>query len=315
VNSVAAEDAPEEFSMGTAMVRSFGCWVATALLATLAPCLLVRGQESKPEAGDDRAGRLAEMGSVVERIRLRRDPAGGRAAPEASLGPLHRWDDPTRRFSDGTLWAWGTKGRPLALVTIELYPTGPVGPYWSCELVSLAPGPVSAAFDGPFVPFGAMGQPALRGADPWSPGASEVSWKPVPGAPVPASSDAARLRQMRDLAQRFAAHEVNQRKGESQRYELRLLPRPVHRYSDPEADVLDGAMFLFANGTNPELALMVESRGRGPSASWTYGFARLSRAAPSVRLDGEEVWSQPYALRPVSTDAYYIVSIGRDVLK
>jgi hypothetical protein len=300
--------------MVNAIPRPVGRWIATAtaLLATFAPGPLLRGQEPKPEAPDDRAGRLAEMGRVVERIGLRRDQAGDRTAAERSLGPLHRWDDPTRQFSDGTLWAWGTKGRPLALVTVELYPTGPAGTYWSCELVSLAPGPLAAEFDGPFVPFGAMGQPAIRAAASWSPGASGPSWRPVPGAPVPAPGEAARLRQMRELAQRFTAHEVNQRRGQDQRYELRLLPRPVHRYADPEADVLDGALFLFASGTNPEIALLVESRGRGTSASWSYGLARLSRAAPFVRHDGQDVWSQPYALRPAPTDAYYIVSIARD---
>lgn len=284
---------------------------ATALLATLLPCGSLRGQEPKPEAADDPAGRLAEMGRVVERIRVRR----GQAAAEKTVGPLLRWNDPTRRFSDGTLWAWGAKGRPLALVATELYPTGPIGPYWSFELVSLAPGPLAVEFDGPFLPFGAMEPSAPRTAASWSPGTSGVSWGSLPGAPAPAPGEAARLRQMRELAQRFTAHEVNRRKGQEQRYELRLLPRPVHRYADPEADVLDGALFLFASGTNPELALLIESRGRGPSASWSYGLARLSRAAPFVRLDDRDVWSQPYALRPVPTDAYYIVSIGRDDLR
>jgi len=315
--SRAGHDKLKEISMVNAIPRHFGCWIATAtaLLATFAPCPLLRGQDPKPNAPDDPGGRLAEMGLVFERIRPRRDQAEALTPAEKSLGPPPRWNDPTRRFSDGTLWAWGTKGRPLALVTVELYPTGPVGSYWSCELVSLTPGPLAAEFDGRFLPFGAMDQPAPRTTASWSPGASGMSWRPVPGAPVPAPDEAARLRQVRELAQRFTAHEVNLRKGQEQRYELRLLPRPVHRYTDPEADVLDGAMFLFASGTNPELALMLESRGRGTSATWSYGLARLSRAAPFVRYDGQDVWSQPYALRPVPTDAYYIVSIGRDDLR
>jgi hypothetical protein len=210
---------------------------------------------------------------------------------------LHRWSDPTREFNDGALWVWGGKGRPLALTAIELYPDPSGGSYWSIELISLARGPLVAA---------AGGQDLH-----WAPPSSGLEMKPVPGAPRPAPTEAARSRQVREIATRFTAHQVNLRPVE-RRYDLRLLPRPIYRYADPDAGLLDGALFTFANGTNPEILLLVEATGQDLSESaWSYGLARISRAAPTVLLDGSEVWTQPYAARPGSADPYYTARIPR----
>jgi hypothetical protein len=133
---------------------------------------------------------------------------------------------------------------------------------------------------------------------------------PVPGAPKPAPNEPGRLRQAREIAARFTAEEVNRRNGE-RRYVLRLLPRPIYRYADPAASLLDGAIFVFANGTNPEVLLLIEARGEAPLAAWSYGAARVSRAAPELFLDGRLVWSQPYVAAAGSGDPYYYVGMSR----
>jgi hypothetical protein len=254
------------------------------------------GQEPASGKSDSGAERLAEMGRIVRSIRVVRDDNGARRPVEMTAEPLLRWNDPTRGFSDGALWAWGGPGRPLVLTALEHYQVAPDQGFWSLELLSLAPGPVVAEERGS----------GLR----WAPPSSGLELRPVPAAPRPATTDAARLRQAKEIAARFTAHEVNRRQAE-QRYDLRLLPRPLHRYADPAAGLVDGAIFLFANGTNPEILLLVEARGEGPPASWTYGLARLSRAAPSVQLDGREVWSQPYAAQTGPDEPYHFTAIGR----
>lgn len=41
--------------------------------------------------------------------------------------------------------------------------------------------------------------------------------------------------------------------------QMRLLPRPLCRYSDPESNIVDGAVFGFAtNGVNPDLHVLIE---------------------------------------------------------
>ncbi|MGH7139666.1 MAG: hypothetical protein ACREHD_28335, partial [Pirellulales bacterium] len=83
-------------------------------------------------AGEERhAHRLTEM---RERITAFKVLAGESERNELPLikDPIFRFSDPARASSDGTIWAWGKKGRPAALITIERYET-----FWSYELVSL----------------------------------------------------------------------------------------------------------------------------------------------------------------------------------
>jgi hypothetical protein len=79
-------------------------------------------------------------------------------------------------------------------------------------------------------------------------------------------------------------------KGED--YQLRLLPRPVHRYADEGAGIVDGALFAFTYGTNPEVFLQIEARREETDRPrWRVSFARSSAAAVAVTRDGMTVWS------------------------
>ena len=61
------------------------------------------------------------------------------------------------------------------------------------------------------------------------------------------------------------------------RHELRLLTQPLYRYEHKEGQVLDGALFAFAEGTDPELLLLVEARQRKDQpAEWQYAPARMN---------------------------------------
>jgi hypothetical protein len=86
---------------------------------------------------------------------------------------------------------------------------------------------------------------------------------------------------MRQLARRFAAKErVNK-----ESIECRLLAQPIDRYQPVADKIVDGAIFAYANGTNPELGVVFESDGE----HWRYGIIRLTSAASSVTLDGRQV--------------------------
>jgi hypothetical protein len=56
--------------------------------------------------------------------------------------PLHRWTEPTGDISDGSLWAWRSSGRPIAVMTIEWHSIKPES--WSLEFISLSTGLVEA---------------------------------------------------------------------------------------------------------------------------------------------------------------------------
>jgi hypothetical protein len=141
----------------------------------------------------------------------------------------------------------------------------------------------------------------------WAPRKAGLELKRFEQAPTVADEEPVRLRQMKELARRFAAHEFWD--PDNQRYELRMLAQPIHRYRDPLAGLLDGAMFLFAHGTNPEIVLLIEAAGQdAAAAAWQYGFARLGSAELHVSLDSREVWTQERTPGVIGlpTDPYWL---------
>jgi hypothetical protein len=115
----------------------------------------------------------------------------------------------------------------------------------------------------------------------------------LPDAPAPADTPAQRLTQAKTLARRFAVQVDTHRKAGTLR--LRLLPKPVGRYDDPGAGLVDGVFFALVHATNPITLLGLEARGgkRGASA-WSYGFARLGDGEATAKLDGRDVWTVPF---------------------
>jgi hypothetical protein len=50
--------------------------------------------------------------------------------------------------------------------------------------------------------------------------------------------------------------------------ELRLLSQPLYRYESTLPEVVDGALFTFVTGTDPELMLVIEARRAFPGGAW-----------------------------------------------
>jgi hypothetical protein len=111
----------------------------------------------------------------------------------------------------------------------------------------------------------------------WSPSSTDLKFASIPKADPPAATEAARLIQMRNLMRRFSASEV----AKGIPAELRLLSRPIDRYSDSDNDIADGAIFAFVHGTNPELLVFIEAHHDG----WHYGDLRMAYAKLALRLD------------------------------
>jgi hypothetical protein len=274
-----------------------------SLSATILAILVVPGN-GPGDGGKASAQAPADAQSSSDRLRQMKALANtftvaGVAADRPPLGPgaepVFRYDEAARGFLDGTIWTFGGPGRPQAVLKAEIHVNGIV-----YGLVSLAPEALSAS--------------GINGWR-WSSTRAGLDLKPIPGAPAPAATGRERLRQMRELARRFSALEDD---GPAHgKLTLRLLPQPIHHYNDPASDNLDGAIFGFATGTNPDLLLVIESiQASGRSASpWKYGFARIGGADLSGRLDGEVVWHEGSALVP-SRLATYANFVGpRDDLK
>jgi hypothetical protein len=138
----------------------------------------------------------------------------------------------------------------------------------------------------------------------WTPRASDLKFQPLPGASPPAKTAAARLGQMKQLARRFTAHEFYT----SGRVELRLLPAAVHRYADLEQGLIDGAIFVLAEGTHPEATLFVEAVEPAGDAkpAWQFAIGRSGAAEMVIYLGDKEVHRLPAIdTFPPATSSYW----------
>ncbi len=119
-----------------------------------------------------------------------------------------------------------------------------------------------------------------------------MAFKPLPGAEPPADSSARRLRQMRELASGFSGEKTT-RNDEVR--DLRMLPQPAFRYEmkQPNADVLDGALFALVEANDPEAFVLLEARTVGAAYSWQYALARMQSLRVTVSYRGQQLWEAP----------------------
>lgn len=249
-------------------------------LILLLPAATVSGAEEEPEASKaNRAAkaRLEMMRTLIDDFQVRSLQVESPAALKFGEKPILRYDDQTRpgdkgvqALLDATVWRLGETGRPLAVVTVEIYPSREAKAVLGYEFVSLSP----LAFE----------MKNSRGVA-WRPASAALTMAPLEEAPEPADTKRARLGQMRQLARRFTA----QGKWQRVKVEYRLLAQPIDRYDDVATGVLDGAVFVFANGTNPELGLLLECSDR----EWSYGVFCLTAATLTIQLDGKSFDAPP----------------------
>lgn len=243
-------------------------------LILLLPAAAVDGAEEEPEASKaNRAAkaRLEMMRTLIDDFQVRSSQVESPAALKFGEKPILRYNDQTRpgdkgvqALLDATAWRLGETGRPLAIVTLEIYPSPEARAVLSYEFVSLSP----FSFE----------MKNSRGVA-WSPASAALTMAKLEEAPEPADTKRARLGQMRQLARRFTA----QGEWQGVKVEYRLLVQPIDRYDDVATGVLDGAVFVFANGTNPELGLLLECSDQ----EWSYGVFCLTAATLSVQLDAK----------------------------
>jgi hypothetical protein len=189
--------------------------------------------------------------------------------------PVLKWSNPLHGEVYGDVYIWTAKGRPEVIGSLYKW----YRPYHhtSIEFHSLSAG---------LLVMERQGQPI------WTPSRPGIELKPIPGAPEPSATPALRLRQMRELAGQFTGREQRRNDNGLER-DTRLLTQPIYRYNGAEAPLVDGAVFGFVQGTDPETFLLIEARQAGEKARWEFGLTRMNGDAMSVSHRGKEVWSVP----------------------
>ncbi len=200
---------------------------------------------------------------------------------ELKKEPVFEWSNPDRGgHQQGVVFVWLRDGRPAALASIWSEPER--GPYRRLSGRQV------------FHELHALDREKLLVSRPnalneWKPQVG-LERKELPDAGIPAPTAGARLLQMRRLAQEFTGHEID---VEGRRWELRLLPAPLYRYTSAKSDVVDGALFTLVStaGTDPEVLLLIEARKEDDKLRWEFACGRFSDRNLHLKRKDKEVWS------------------------
>jgi len=274
------------------IMRHIGqCWILAVLflIGQISPSPLV-AQEPVDDPSKDTKGalRLEFMRKTVDDMKIASTNTSDTRELKMKAQPILRYNDPTRSIADSALWRIGTKGRPIAIVTTEVY------------------GPATNNRFQINHEFLALERPRFRltcGQFLWAPPTeTTLKFMPLETDLRPADKPQLRLIQMKRLSEKFTLREFHQ----NNEIQLRTLPNPIDRYEPSDNPHSDGAIFAGVWGVNPEILLFIETDGQ----AWSYAFARMGAAKLWAILDDVEVWSVPntsatgtnsYALYPSPT--------------
>ena len=227
------------------------------------------GKEEKKAFDKTSASRLRSVREIMGQIVLT-STAGNEPQPlELKPEPLLRYNDATRGILDSVVFRVGTKGRPVALISAELYGRQGERLLLNHEFIALHE---------PKIQF-------KRDAFTWEPSTGSLQFQEFPAAEPPVENPRLRLTQMRQLAEQFSA---SQMVGTS-RIELRRMTTPLDRYEPSDKPRADGSLFAFAWGVNPEAVVFIETDGQ----KWLYAWAPLSSAPLEAKLGDAVVWKLP----------------------
>ncbi|WP_253160053.1 hypothetical protein [Stieleria tagensis] len=189
--------------------------------------------------------------------------------------PLMRWTNlvVSSDITHGECFVWTVDGRPEAFASLFSYNFNGqrrVAHAWN----TFSGHPLIASF---------------AGRSFWTPEAVAGDQRSdIAKSGAPAETRAKRLIQMRRLARQFTARSGGTN-GDKE-LELRLLATPLFRYQGESDESIDGALFTFVTGTDPELLLLIEARQVDATSQWQFTALRHSHLTLRLWHDGELVW-------------------------
>ena len=247
------------------------------------------GQESDAASDSESSGMKASFQKVVDGIEIERQVVG-QSSFQRVPQPLLSWSNPQRQTFAGAMYLWTDHRRPAAAACV--YPNPKLDSTLDVEFHSLSSEPLSATSDGSVV---------------WQPSTAGIEWMSGAKLVTPAKTRVARLRQMRQLAREFSSQLVPPTKNP---VPLRLLDTPVYRYQRDDSainvtdDLIEGAIFLFVQGTDPEVILILEAVEGKSKDEWRYALARMTMVPMEVRRNETLVMETRWAVRRLSTPYY-----------
>lgn len=243
------------------------CWILPTLLADEPPAEKTGRKPptiappTERELADER---IQFMKKALARYTIR---VGEQKEPATVNDPCLRWSNPINGAPDGIVAVYAhRRGRPTAVGQFFLN----FQKRWVNEFTIIPQSDVTIMRSDRVI---------------WKPSEYVCKFTDLPHSPTPADKAALRLTQMRAVAEDFSA--FNYLRGTKQ--DLRLLRQPVYRYSEQEK-IVDGALFVFVIGTDPECCLLVEAYQVGMDSRYRYAVAPMSIRRLEVDYKKRRVW-------------------------
>jgi hypothetical protein len=254
--------------------------ILLALVAATLFSACVRGDDETPAEPDN-----SRLEYLVQRLQTQSvtEVNGERRAAELQTSPLMTWQNPISG-ANGGVFVWTLAGRPVAVTKSHVNDRKQHYVETSITLRDDL-------------------QCTQAGSAIWVPEDSTSVVVPVTGLAPPRETRAGRLLQMRELAGSF---EIEDQWGEDQEelYQLRLLPRPLFRYEAPAEHVIDGAIFGYSQGTNPEAVVVIEAVETDSAREWRCQVSRLTGYAVTARRNGDVVLEVPKLSNTTQTASF-----------
>jgi hypothetical protein len=210
--------------------------------------------------------RMVFMKSALSRFTIK---VGARKEPVKVGDPCLRWTNPIGPVPDGIVAVYAHKGgRPAAIGQFFALNSKS----WVTEFTIIPDKDVEI-----------MRSDRLF----WKPSEYVCKFTDLPGSPMPAAKPSLRLAQMRAIAADFKMTDYFGTPGT--KTDLRLLTQPVYRYSE-EGKILDGSLFIYVVGTDPECCLLVEACENDKSSRFRYAVAPMSIFKLEAHYKDARVW-------------------------
>jgi len=242
---------------------------------------VVWAEDETPAAGDN-----SRLDYLVQRLRAQTvaETGGEQRTAELQASPLLTWQNPISG-ANGGVFVWIIAGRAVALCKAHVNDRRR---HYVESSITLRHGL----------------QCSQSGSAIWVPEESTAVAVPVTDLAPPRETRAGRLLQMRELAGSF---EIEDQWGEGQEelYQLRLLPRPLYRYEAPAEQVIDGVIFGYSQGTNPEAVVVIEAIETDSGREWRCQVSRLTGYALTARRRGDVVLDVPKMNNTTRTSSFH----------
>lgn len=219
----------------------------------------VASMDEKTSVGEQRVDWLREKVAALRVVPARESRDVCKLRDE----PIIKWSNPVSG-AEGAVFVWTSDGRPIALAKVHLNSRNS---YHVETLISITDDRLRMT---------------EAGQTSWEPAEPGVKFVTLEDLGQPAATEALRLAQMRRAVREFRFVDNWGETGSvtKSEWELRLMPAPLLRYASVRDKIVDGALFAFAQGTNPEALVLVEAIETANGPVW--------RAAPS-RLTGYRI--------------------------